>query len=194
VRLVGEHVAALVEKQKDLPTAPKSNGLHKGEAVESDVDESIEEEGSDSEDELTNESENETEGQLEDDSEVSEEQEEDKEDEDKEDKDREDEDKEDEDKDRDEDGSLDDDEFPEIPEADKSDEDMDMPASTSKPFKRDAHDLNDQFFSIDDFNRLTELQDAADSDLGDDEIDYFGGTHFPPNHTNSRSRRTSLGF
>jgi hypothetical protein len=100
VRLVGEHVAALVEKQKDLPTASKSNGLCKGDAVELDVDKSIEEEGSDPEDELTNESENETEGQLEDDSKVLEEQEEDKEDEDM---------------DKDEDGSLDDDEFPENP-------------------------------------------------------------------------------
>jgi U3 small nucleolar RNA-associated protein MPP10 len=164
VRLVGENVAALVEKQKDLPSVTKSNGLHKGVDVDSDVEESMEEaEDSDSENISSDQSENE--GRSEDDSEISEEQEEDEEVEDE-----------------DEDGGLDnDDEFPENPEADAaSDEDMDTQASTSKPFKKDAHGLNDKFFSIDDFNRLTEQQDAADSDIGDDEIDYFGGIYTCP--------------
>jgi U3 small nucleolar RNA-associated protein MPP10 len=165
VRLVGENVAALVEKQKDLPSVPKSNGLHKAVDVDSDVEESMEEEeDSDSENLSSDELENEIGGRLEDDSEISEEQEEDE----------------------DEDGGLDnDDEFPENPEADaESDEDMDTQASTSKPFKKDAHGLNDKFFSIDDFNRLTEQQDAADSDIGDDEIDYFGGIYTCPSKSN----------
>jgi U3 small nucleolar RNA-associated protein MPP10 len=185
VRLVGEHVAALVEKEKDLPRAPRSNGLHNRDAVDSDVDESMEEEeGTGSENVLSDESENQFDEGLEDSDEVSEEQEEDEEHEDEEEEEEE------------EDGGLDnDDEFPENLEADAdSDEDEDMPGNTSKPFKKDVHGLNDKFFSIDDFNRLTEQQDAADSDIGDDEIDYFGGTHVCPTPTNPRSRRASLRF
>jgi U3 small nucleolar RNA-associated protein MPP10 len=53
--------------------------------------------------------------------------------------------------------------------------------TTTKPFKKDIHGLNDQFFSIDDFNRLTESQDHLpstnndDDDENADDIDYFGG-------------------
>jgi U3 small nucleolar RNA-associated protein MPP10 len=71
------------------------------------------------------------------------------------------------------------DEFPTNPELDEeSDEEVDS-ATTSQPkqFKKDVHGLNDEFFSIDDFNRLTEQQDNSRSDdENEDDIDYFGGT------------------
>jgi len=179
VRLVGDRVAALVEKQKDLPSSEKNNGLYHGDAVDSDEESTEEGDADASENMLTDESEDEIEEEFEDNSEISKEEEEDVDD-----------------GEEDEDTSLDiDDEFPENLAADaESDEDLDMPANTSKPFKKDVHGLNDKFFSIDDFNRMTEQQDAAGSDIGDDEIDYLAGTHLPIDNTNSRPRRTSLGF
>ena len=75
-----------------------------------------------------------------------------------------------------------DDEFPTNLEDDassNSDSDSKPQTTTPKPFKKDIHGLNDEFFSIDDFNRLTEAQDNV---LSDDEnandIDYFGGISF----------------
>lgn len=70
------------------------------------------------------------------------------------------------------------DEFPANPDLDdESDgEDDSTAVLTAKPFKKDVHGLNDEFFSIDDFNRLTEQQDITRSDDEEpDEIDYFGG-------------------
>lgn len=75
-------------------------------------------------------------------------------------------------------GNTDDDEFPTNPElAEESEGDINAAAVTeSKPFKKDVHGLNDEFFSIDDFNRLTEGQDVSRSDDENaDEIDYFAG-------------------
>jgi U3 small nucleolar RNA-associated protein MPP10 len=71
----------------------------------------------------------------------------------------------------------DEDEFPANPELDDESEGEQEPtASEPKPFKKDVHGLNDEFFSIDDFNRLTEQQDVTNSDDENaDEIDYFGG-------------------
>ena len=77
----------------------------------------------------------------------------------------------------DEDG-MNDDEFPTNPELDEESEDDAESATPSepKPFKKDVHGLNDEFFSIDDFNRLTEQQDNTRSDDDNvDEIDYFAG-------------------
>jgi U3 small nucleolar RNA-associated protein MPP10 len=77
------------------------------------------------------------------------------------------------------------DEFPVNPELDdESDgEDDSTTVLPAKPFKKDVHGLNDEFFSIDDFNRLTEQQDITKSDEEEpDEIDYFGGNlalYFP---------------
>jgi U3 small nucleolar RNA-associated protein MPP10 len=74
--------------------------------------------------------------------------------------------------------SMNDDEFPTNPELDEESEDDAESATPSepKPFKKDVHGLNDEFFSIDDFNRLTEQQDNTKSDDENvDEIDYFAG-------------------
>jgi U3 small nucleolar RNA-associated protein MPP10 len=81
---------------------------------------------------------------------------------------------------KDEESLDDDDEFPRDPEldgdSDDDDNDDESVASERKPFKKDAHGLNDEFFSIDDFNRLTEQQDTTRSDdENEGEIDYFGG-------------------
>jgi U3 small nucleolar RNA-associated protein MPP10 len=70
------------------------------------------------------------------------------------------------------------DEFPTNPELDEeSDGELNSTNPTQpKQFKKDVHGLNDEFFSIDDFNRLTEQQDISRSDDENaDEIDYFGG-------------------
>jgi U3 small nucleolar RNA-associated protein MPP10 len=76
------------------------------------------------------------------------------------------------------------DEFPtNLEEGDASSTSETEPSAntTAKPFKKDIHGLNDQFFSIDDFNRLTESQDHLPSinddndDENADDIDYFGG-------------------
>jgi U3 small nucleolar RNA-associated protein MPP10 len=70
------------------------------------------------------------------------------------------------------------DEFPTNPELDEdSDGELNSTKATQpKQFKKDVHGLNDEFFSIDDFNRLTEQQDISKSDdENEDEIDYFGG-------------------
>jgi U3 small nucleolar RNA-associated protein MPP10 len=75
--------------------------------------------------------------------------------------------------DEDEGDESDDNEFSINPEREESDVEE---TTTSKPFKKDIHGLNDEFFSIDDFNRLTEQQDAERSnDENADEIDYFAG-------------------
>lgn len=92
-----------------------------------------------------------------------------------------------------EDDSEEADEFPTNPEEDEisNSETEQTPSSTLKSFKKDIHGLNDQFFSIDDFNRLTEQQDTLaendtnkdDDDNDDEDIDYFGGT--PLHHIHS---------
>jgi len=79
----------------------------------------------------------------------------------------------------DEDEDMDEDEFPANPELDEDSEDEvdGKAAGALRPMKKDVHGLNDEFFSIDDFNRLTEQQDITRSDDENaDEIDYFGGT------------------
>jgi U3 small nucleolar RNA-associated protein MPP10 len=85
-----------------------------------------------------------------------------------------------------------DDEFPTNLEEDaSSDSDSESKPQTTapKPFKKDIHGLNDEFFSIDDFNRLTEAQDNVPSDDENaDDIDYFGGISFYPPAINSRPR------
>jgi U3 small nucleolar RNA-associated protein MPP10 len=78
----------------------------------------------------------------------------------------------------DEDESVEDDEFPHNPERDEESEEEanSETGNEQKVFKKDVHGLNDEFFSIDDFNRLTEQQDNIRSDNEDlDEIDYFAG-------------------
>ena len=69
------------------------------------------------------------------------------------------------------------DEFPNNPEEDEDSHSgtEQTPSTTLKPFKKDVHGLNDEFFSIDDFNRLTEQQDTLAENDDDDDIDYFGG-------------------
>jgi len=69
------------------------------------------------------------------------------------------------------------DEFPNNPEEDEDSHSgtEQTPSATLKPFKKDVHGLNDEFFSIDDFNRLTEQQDTLAENDDDDDIDYFGG-------------------
>jgi U3 small nucleolar RNA-associated protein MPP10 len=76
--------------------------------------------------------------------------------------------------DEDEGDESDDNEFPMNPERD---EESDVEeTTTAKPFQKDIHGLNDEFFSIDDFNRLSEQQDGERSDDENaDEIDYFAG-------------------
>ena len=169
VRVVGDQVAALVDQQRALRGVKKSNGVQNGDrAEESDEDESMmEEEDTDPED-VSNKSEEVPEDEVDDGSEIAEEQEEDESEED------------DEDDEENNHEPLNYDEFPEDPEADsESGEEIDLSAETfSKPLKKDVHGLNDEFFSIDDFNRLTEQQDAAGSDIGDDEIDLFAGIGF----------------
>ena len=71
-----------------------------------------------------------------------------------------------------------DDEFPANPELDDDSVDKEIMTKEvpSKSFKKDVHGLNDEFFSIDDFNRLTEHQEVEESDDGNgEEIDYFEG-------------------
>jgi len=86
----------------------------------------------------------------------------------------------------------DDDEFPVNLEEDassNSDSGSKPQTTAPKPFKKDIHGLNDEFFSIDDFNRLTEAQDNVPSDDENaDDIDYFGGISFYPPVINSRPR------
>ena len=78
--------------------------------------------------------------------------------------------------DEDEGDESDDNEFPINPERDEESADEDAETTAAKPFKKDIHGLNDEFFSIDDFNRLSEQQDAERSDDENaDEIDYFAG-------------------
>jgi hypothetical protein len=74
----------------------------------------------------------------------------------------------------------DDNEFPINLERDEESADEDEETTAAKPFKKDIHGLNDEFFSIDDFNRLSEQQDAERSDDENaDEIDYFAGPTAP---------------
>lgn len=84
--------------------------------------------------------------------------------------------------DEDEEDEEDMDEFPPNPEDESASNSETEKPTTSilTSFKKDIHGLNDQFFSIDDFNRLTEAQDNAPSDVENaDDIDYFGGTPSP---------------
>ena len=77
-------------------------------------------------------------------------------------------------------GDESDNEFPINPERDEESADEDEETTAAKPFKKDIHGLNDEFFSIDDFNRLSEQQDAERSDDENaDEIDYFAGPPTP---------------
>ena len=168
VKVVGDKVAALVDKQGEV-RGVKSNGVqNRDRGEESGQDESMMEEEDTDPENVSNNSEEALEDEDDDGNEIDEEQEEDESEED--------------DGDEEENNAepLNYDEFPENPEADsESSEEIDMSAELlSKPLKKDVHGLNDEFFSIDDFNRITEQQDAAGSDIGDDEIDLFAGTCF----------------
>ena len=169
VKVVADNVAALVDQQKDVRGVEKSNGLQNADFLEESSEDArmVEEAATDSEN-VSNESEDVLEDESDDGNETADGQEE---------EDGSEEDEEDDEENNDED--LDYDEFPENPEADaESGEEIDTSAETSKPLKKDVHGLNDEFFSIDDFNRLTEQQDAAGSDIGDDEIDFYAGICF----------------
>ena len=89
-----------------------------------------------------------------------------------------------------EEGAETDSEFPFNPEqAEESADEDNEPPSTVKPFKKDVHGLNDEFFSIDDFNRLSEQQDAQPSDdKNGDEIDYFAGPPISSSLADNRPR------
>src|SRR5579871_4551739 len=159
IRLVGDQVKSVLEKQKDLKTVD-AKAVQDGtltrvrfggrNAVESDSDvEEDELETSDAED---------TDVPGDEDGDEDEER--------------------DEGEDEDDEDGMNDDEFPTNPERDESSEDEnDDKESSLKRFKSDVHGLNDAFFSIDDFNRLTEQQDNEGSEDEEvDEIDYFAGT------------------
>lgn len=157
IRLVGDQVKSVLEKQKDLKTfdakAVQDGALNhvrvRGRrAAESDS--SIEE------DELETSNAEDTDVPEDEDEERDEWEDEDDEDE----------------------GGMIDDEFPANPERDESSEDEnDGKEDSLKRFKGDVHGLNDAFFSIDDFNRLTEQQDNEGSEDEEvDEIDYFAST------------------
>jgi len=106
-------------------------------------------------------------------------------------------------------------EFPMNPEFDEEEDETDK-SSPMKQFNKDVHGLNDQFFSIDDFNRLSEQQDIqqlsdAEDDNADD-IDYFADPdeqdsdvedenpdeityddfYLPPPNANPRKRKRTL--
>jgi U3 small nucleolar RNA-associated protein MPP10 len=152
IRLVGEQVKNALERQGEagIVKLPATNGTDLiGSDQESPLDEDSDVEEADSEEE-NEEDVGEWDGQVQEEEEDSE----------------------------DESESTDSDEFPPNPElAEESEEDVSVATATeSKPFKKDVHGLNDEFFSIDDFNRLTERQDVSRSDEESaDEIDYFAG-------------------
>lgn len=159
IRLVGEQVESLLERQEDLKRVGKprtTNGVSN--QVNSDEEDSLGEDGADLENGIA-------EVEEEGDSIAGEGTQEDEQD-----------------SDDDREESMKDDEFPTNPELDEeSEEEADSTTtSTQKPFKKDVHGLNDEFFSIDDFNRLSEQQDIQRSDEENfDEIDYFAGlSHF----------------
>lgn len=159
IRLVGEQVESLLERQEDLTRVGKprtTNGVNN--QVNSDEEDSLGEDGADLENGIA-------EVEEEEDSVAGEGTQEDEQD-----------------SDDDREESMKDDEFPTNPELDEeSEEEADSTTtSTQKPFKKDVHGLNDEFFSIDDFNRLSEQQDIQRSDEENvDEIDYFAGlSHF----------------
>ena len=87
---------------------------------------------------------------------------------------------------------IEEDEFPVNPEQDQVSANEDDKIPPPKPFKKDVHGLNDEFFSIDDFNRLSEQQDAQQQsdDENVDEIDYFAGP--PPQKTISYTDKLDL--
>ena len=165
VRLVGDQIKSVLERQEDLKGDVKSgtiNGVNNhfvdGSSIEEDTD--VGDEMSDVEEE---EEDGEDDGDMVEDEEASE----------------------------DEDGMIGD-EFPTNPELDEeSEEDVESATkSKPKPFKKDIHGLNDEFFSIDDFNRLSEQQDNIRSDDDNiDEIDYFAGT-LDLEYVDNRPRRT----
>ena len=165
VRLVGEQVKSILETQEDLKGDGKSgtkNGVNNNVLDGCSI-----EEDTDREEELSDveqqEEDGEEDGDIVDD-------EEDSEDED----------------------DMNDDEFPTNPELDEDSEENVESATPSepKPFKKDVHGLNDEFFSIDDFNRLIEQQDNTRSDDDNiDEIDYFAGI-FDLDSIDNRPRRT----
>lgn len=156
IRLVGEQVKSVVESQSGINGDYNSSSENETDEVDSDT----EDESLLGEDEVEGDD-------LEEDGEVSLDEDQEMED------DHEIEDTEDE-----EEGEEDDeDEFPVNPEDDAESGSEDNKVTTAKPFKKDVHGLNDEFFSIDDFNRLSEQQDAQRSeDENADEIDYFAGT------------------
>ena len=167
IRLVGDQVKSVLEKQKDLKTVDAKavqdgtlTRVHFGgrNAVESDSD--VEE------DELETSNAEDTDVPGDEDI-LLEEDEDGDEDEER-----------DEGEDEDDEDGMNDDEFPTNPERDESSEDEnDDKEGSLKRFKSDVHGLNDAFFSIDDFNRLTEQQDNEGSEDEEvDEIDYFAGT------------------
>jgi U3 small nucleolar RNA-associated protein MPP10 len=153
IRLVGDQVKSVLEKQGHLESdyaAKKDNGVKSD--AHSDEDDSPVEDDSDLENGTAEIEEDDKDEGFED---MEEEDEEDSEG---------------------EDDDMENDEFPTNPELDEeSDEDEDAAKTAmQKPFKKDVHGLNDQFFSIDDFNRLSEQQDFPQpDDENADEIDYF---------------------
>ena len=166
VRLVGEQVKNALEGREDL----KGNGKNGTTMNNHFVDDSSIEEDTDLGDLMSDVKEDEQEGEdVEEDRDMAE----------------------DEEGSDDEDGTNDD-EFPANPEFDEESEDDVEPAKPSepKPFKKDVHGLNDEFFSIDDFNRLTEQQDNTRSDEDNiDDIDYFAG-NLDLDYIDNRPRRT----
>lgn len=162
IRMVGDQVRKELYKQGDLKKTAQTVGVNGKEELGSHED-SLMEESDDEEEEQTDQ-------EIMDDDEEQEELDED-------------EDMLDEEEEIEGDNeSEENDEFPTNPEFDEeSDEDTEVVAEQKQPtFKKDIHGLNDEFFSIDDFNRLTEQQEISRSDNEeDDDIDYFAGIPYP---------------
>lgn len=171
IRMVGDQVRKIAEKQGGIQTKTNGVALNGQDAHEGEDDSAVEDEASEKIDQ-----ESEDEGGA--DEEVEEEREAEEEEEDDDDVDMLEWGEEEASGDEEE---SDQDEFPTNPEMDKEDEENEDEENDEKPtnykstaFKKDIHGLNDEFFSIDDFNRLTEQQEVERSDEDDnDEIDYF---------------------
>jgi len=157
IRMVGEQVRKELDKQGDLKNTAQTPGVNVRGNLERPED-SLVEESEDEEEEGT-------EQEITDDDEEPEELDGDEEEETEGDNE-----------------SEENDEFPTNPEFDEeSDEETEAIAEQKQPtFKKDIHGLNDEFFSIDDFNRLTEQQEISRAENEeDDDIDYFAGIPYP---------------
>ena len=163
IRMVGDQVRKELDKQGDLKNTAQTPGVNVRGNLErpedSLVEESEDEEEEGTEQEITDDDDEELE-ELDADEEMLDEEEETEGDND----------------------SEENDEFPTNPEFDEeSDEETEVIAEQKQPtFKKDIHGLNDEFFSIDDFNRLTEQQEISRAENEeDDDIDYFAGIPYP---------------